>query len=89
MLQRQQNFRFNQNDPIIQYYLDPDDINAITHWQTLGGYTFEFHDMHTTGNPIYIRPDGNTSNSSMTKIDTKNIASPATHYHNARTLNVP
>ncbi len=36
--------------------------------------------MHDIGNPIYIRPDGNTSTSSMTKIDTKNIPDPALHY---------
>jgi hypothetical protein len=82
LLQRQQNFRFERNDPIVAYYLDEADLNAINHWQTQPGYTFEFHEMHDTGNPIYIRPDNNTANSSMTKIDTKNIADPALHYKN-------
>jgi hypothetical protein len=85
MLQRQQNFRFERNDPIVAYYLDEIDLNAIRQWQTQAGYTFEFHEMHDTGNPIYIRPDGNTAGGSMTKIDTRNIADPAVHY---RTGNV-
>lgn len=84
MLQRQQNFRFVRTDPIVAYYLDEDDLGAIHHWQRETGYTFEFHESHETGNPIYIRPDGNTANSNMTKIDTKNIADPAEHYKIAR-----
>jgi len=82
MLQRQQNFRFEKTNEIVAYYLDDSDLTAITHWQTQLGYTFEFHEMHDIGNPIYIRPDGNTSTSSMTKIDTKKIADPALHYKN-------
>ncbi len=63
MFQRQQNFRFERNDPIVAYFLDEADLTAITHWQVQVGYTFEFHEMHDIGNPIYIRPDGNTSTS--------------------------
>ena len=84
MLQRQQNFRFERTDPIVAYYLDDEDLNAIHHWQTEYGYTFEFHESHETGYPIYIRPDRNAANASMTKIDTKNIADPAQHYKIAR-----
>ena len=80
LMQRQQNFRFQRHDPVVEYFLDEADLNAIRHWQTHGGYTFEFHEMHDIGNPIYIRPDGNTAKSSMTKIDTKKIADPALHY---------
>jgi hypothetical protein len=87
LLQRQQNFRFQRNDPVVTYYLDEADLNSIQHWQTQLGYTFEFHEMHDTGNPIYFRPDGNTANSSMAKIDTKNIPDPALHYKNARSPN--
>jgi len=89
LLQRQQNFRFERNDPIVAYFLDDDDLNAIRHWQTQIGYTFEFHEMHDIGNPIYIRPDGNTSGSSMTKIDTKNIADPKLHYKSKSNANLP
>jgi hypothetical protein len=89
LLQRQQNFRFERNDPIVVYFLDGDDLDAITHWQTEAGYTFEFHEMHDIGNPIYIRPDGNTATSSMAKIDTKNIASPALHYKNSKNIKQP
>jgi hypothetical protein len=53
MFQRQQNFRFEKTDPIVAYYLDETDLTAITHWQTQTGYTFEFHEMHDIGNPIY------------------------------------
>jgi hypothetical protein len=49
LLQRQQNFRFERNDPIVAYYLDEADLNAIHHWQTQAGYTFEFHKLHETG----------------------------------------
>ena len=89
MLLRQQNFRFERTDPIVAYYLDDEDLNAIHHWQTEQGYTFEFHESHETGNPIYIRPDGNAANASMTKIDTKNIADPAQHYKNNRNPKQP
>ncbi|MDR3773738.1 MAG: hypothetical protein P4L26_10350 [Terracidiphilus sp.] len=89
MFQRQQNFRFERNDPIVAYFLDEADLTAITHWQTQIGYTFEFHEMHDIGNPIYIRPDGNTSTSSMTKIDTKNIPDPALHYKNKMNIKQP
>ena len=84
LMQRQQNFRFDRNDPIVAYYLDQADLDAIRNWQTQTGYTFEFHEMHDTGNPIYFRPDGNTATASMAKIDTKNIADPALHYRNSR-----
>ncbi len=80
LLQRQQNFKFERTDPIVAYFLDETDLAAVRHWQTRGGYTFEFHEMHDTGNPIYIRRDGNTDGSLITKIDTKNIANPALHY---------
>ena len=89
MLQRQQNFRFERTDPIVAYFLDEEDLSAIKHWQTEHGFTFEFHEMHDIGNPIYIRPDGNTATSSMTKIDTKNIANPAQHYKNKQNPNQP
>src|SRR5436190_4050739 len=89
LLQRQQNFRFERNDPIVSYYLDEADLNAIQRWQTQGGYTLEFHDMHDIGNPVYFRPDGNTATSSMTKIDTKNIADPSLHYRNSKNLKQP
>ena len=87
--QRQQNFKFQKDDPIIAYYLDQDDLDAVRFWQTRPGYTFEFHDLHTTGNPIYIRCDGNTDKTLITKFDTKNIANPATHYKDARNQNKP
>jgi hypothetical protein len=89
LLERQQNFRFERNDPIVVYFLDEEDLDEIEHWQTENGYTFEFHEMHDIGNPIYIRPDGNTANSSMTKIDTKNIANPALHYRSKAKPNQP
>jgi len=89
MLQRQQNFRWEKTDPIVAYYLDDADLNAIRHWQVQPGYTFEFHEQHETGNPIYIRRDGNNDNSLITKIDTKNIANPATHYANKKNPRQP
>ena len=89
LLERQQNFRFEKTDPIVVYFLDEEDLEAIKHWQTQTGYTFEFHEMHDIGNPIYIRPDGNTSTSSMTKIDTRKIPDPALHYQNKKNLKQP
>jgi hypothetical protein len=87
--QRQQNFRFVKTDPIVAYYLDDSDLTSIVRWQTQYNYTFEFHEMHDTGNPIYIRPDGNTDDSNMTKIDTRNIPNPALHYRNKAKPNQP
>lgn len=89
MLQRQQNFHFDRDDPIVQYYLDESDIDAVRVWQRQQTYTFEFHEMHDTGNPIYIRADGNTDQSLITKIDTKSIGDPAQHYKDARNLRKP
>jgi len=89
LLQRQQNWHFKQTDDLVKYYLDQADINAVRRWQTLDGYTFEFHEGHETGNPIYIRPDGNTSQQSMPKVDTKNIVNPALHYKNSKKPNDP
>lgn len=89
MLQRQQNFKFERADPIVAYYLDEADLNAIRYWQKQGGYTFEFHEMHDIGNPIYIRADGNTDGSLITKIDTKNIPDPALHYKDKKNLAKP
>lgn len=89
MFQRQQNFKFERTDPIVAYFLDETDLAAIRHWQTRSGYTFEFHEMHDIGNPIYIRRDGNTDNSLITKIDTKKIPNPALHYTNKSNRNQP
>ena len=89
LFERQQNFCFHKDDPLMIYFLDEADLNAITHWQTHGGYTFEFHEMHDIGNPIYIRPDNNTAKASMTKIDTKKIGNPALHYLDKQNLKKP
>lgn len=67
------NFYFTKNDKIVTTYLTVSEIESVTHWQSSFGYTFEFHDGHPTGNPIYFRPDKNDDTKSMPKIDTKNV----------------
>ena len=41
-------------------------------WQKVDTYTFEFHEGHGTGNPIYIRPNGNEDTKNLPKFDTLN-----------------
>ncbi len=82
ILQTQQNWHWNAGEEIVKYYLDRDDIRDVRRWQQIETYTFEFHPSHETGNPIYIRPDGNSDNDHIPKVDTRNIVSPILHYVN-------
>ncbi len=65
-------FTFTKTDPLVQEYLTAEEIQTITTEQTSDAYVFEFHEGHDTGNPIYVRPDGNTDKSNLPKFDTKN-----------------
>jgi hypothetical protein len=65
-------FRFEADDEIIVAYLPANTRANVTHWQTSDEYNFEFHSGHLTGNPIYIRPDGNRDGSNVPKFDTLN-----------------
>lgn len=65
-------FEFKANDPIVQRYLTPQERQLVTRWQTTTGWKFEFHGGHTTGYPVYVRPDGNTDKSNLPKMDTLN-----------------
>ena len=65
-------FRFDAEDEVVVAYLASDVRGNITRWQISDEYNFEFHTGHPTGNPIYIRPDGNTDGSNVPKFDTLN-----------------
>lgn len=66
------NFTFTAGDNIVTTYLTANEIQQIQTQQASNDYTFEFHPGHGTGYPIYIRPNGNTDNSNIPKIDTRN-----------------
>jgi hypothetical protein len=66
------NFKFQDNDAVVMDYLTAEEVKAVKTWQNSEEYTFEFHDGHDTGNPIYIRPTDNTDSSNLPKMDTKN-----------------
>ncbi|MCB9529968.1 MAG: hypothetical protein H6701_16540 [Myxococcales bacterium] len=65
-------FEFKANDPIVTRYLTQTERSQVTRWQTTTGWKFEFHGGHTTGQPVYVRPDGNRDNSNLPKMDTLN-----------------
>lgn len=73
----QLNWTFTAPDRTVKKYLPAEDVKKVTTWQTDADYTFEFHDGHTTGYPIYVRMDGSTVSKNLTKFDTKGIASPS------------
>ena len=73
------NFRFTADDATVADNLNRTERDAVAVWQTLTTYTFEFHDGHDTGNPIYFRATGNAEKSNLPKIDTLNCT-PA-NYH--------
>ncbi len=66
------NFKFQQNDPIIQAHLTGTEIGEVETWQESDGYDFEWHPGHPTGYPLYIRPYGCTVGQNLPKFDTKN-----------------
>lgn len=68
-------FQLEVNEKIVAYYLGKYG-QALPSPQQTFTYDFEFHPMHTTGNPVYIRMVGNDDTSLMTKFDTKNKSAP-------------
>lgn len=66
------NFTFQDASVFVRGYLNTAERARVGSWQTQDGYTFEFHGGHTTGYPIYFRPDDNDDDSNLPKIDTKN-----------------
>jgi hypothetical protein len=65
-------FNFVRNDKRIVKYLTATEINGVTTWQNISlDYEFEFHTMHTIGNPVYMREKSLGLGSSLPKIDTK------------------
>lgn len=69
-------FKLEVNDTMVAYYLGKKGQVALTRSQTCQDFDFEFHPMHTTGYPIYVRMVGNEDSSLMTKFDTKNKSAP-------------
>ena len=80
----QDNWRWLPNDEIIRTYLSAGEIAGVTRWQINRDYMFEFHDGHTTGRPIYIRPNDNTDDANLPKFDTRNTD--ASHFPNINSL---
>lgn len=68
-------FKLTVDDIMVSYYLKKLG-KKLARTQNSDKFDFEFHPMHTTGCPVYIRMAGNTDNSLMTKFDTKNKSAP-------------
>ncbi|MEM7683379.1 MAG: hypothetical protein AAF293_01045 [Pseudomonadota bacterium] len=66
----QENWLWDSNDDMVRDFLTGGEIASVKKWQTSGEFTFEFHGGHTTGDPVYVRPTGNTDNSNIPKFDT-------------------
>lgn len=64
------------SDLTVSYYLNKMGQRALASTQSSDLYDFEFHPMHTTGNPVYIRMADNDENSNVPKFDTKNKTAP-------------
>jgi hypothetical protein len=66
-------FRFENNDPILRRYLNTAERAQVVAWQQVFmHWSLELHGGHLTGEPIYIRLDGNTDNQNVPKVDTRN-----------------
>ncbi|MEL7468884.1 MAG: hypothetical protein AAFN27_10550 [Pseudomonadota bacterium] len=68
----QENWLWTADDEMVKMYLDGGERGAVTTWQASAEYVFEFHGGHTTGNPVYIRPTGNSDKANIPKVDTLN-----------------
>ena len=69
-------FKLEVNEPIVAYYLNKSGRAGLARTQICDEFDFEFHSMHPTGCPVYIRMVGNTDTKNMTKFDTKNKTGP-------------
>lgn len=68
------NFNWVASDATLANELSSQDRLSIKVQQKrVADWTFEFHEGHITGNPVYIRPAGCKVKSNLTKMDTKNI----------------
>ena len=66
------NFNFVTTDATVQRYLDPTERGQVTHWQQqTGDWTFEFHEGHTAGYPLYVRAANETSGENLPKMITE------------------
>jgi hypothetical protein len=81
-------FSFKATDPIVTKYLNATERAAVALCQTSTEYEFEFHTGHDTGNPIYVRPDGNTDKKNLPKFDTKNKTAASYHARNTTSVSV-
>lgn len=68
-------FELKLNEPMVAHYLQKGGM-ALARTQQCVDYDFEFHPMHTTGCPVYIRMKDNDDTSLMTKFDTRNKTAP-------------
>jgi hypothetical protein len=66
-------FRLEDNDPTVRRYLNTAERRMVGAWQQPGTtWSLELHSGHLTGEPIYIRTDGNTDGGNVPKVDTRN-----------------
>ena len=68
-------WKFTANDPVVRRYMNATERAAVTGWQNDAlPISFEFHPGHATGEPLYIRVDGNDDNANVPKVDTKHAS---------------
>ena len=68
-------FVFADTDPIVRRYMNTAERARVRTWQPAGTSTLwklELHTGHLTGDPVYIRLDGNKDKENVPKVDTLN-----------------
>jgi hypothetical protein len=64
-------FKFTKTDKTVRAYLSATEIGQVRKWQDYeDDWSFEFHNGHTTGRPLYVRAKSDYSSENLPKIDT-------------------
>jgi hypothetical protein len=66
------NFNFLNSDATVKKYLDATERGLVTRWQEeTNDWTFEFHEGHTDGYPLYVRSATDDSGKNLPKMLTE------------------
>jgi hypothetical protein len=78
-------FEFADANPTVRMYMNTAERALVTAWHPVNaGWQIELHPGHPTGEPFYIRIDGNKDKSNVPKADTLNFT--AGQYANIATI---
>jgi hypothetical protein len=73
-------FRLERDDDIVHRFLNTAERGRVVQWQPANtDWSIELHGGHLTGEPFYIRLDGNDDRSNVPKVDTLGLT--AAHYN--------